>query len=73
MGWLTYIVFAESGKNYNIAKYFGQVKLEAVETEYQALELSVSLNDNITELKYRGLYTSLFNSSDESAQYFLSK
>ena len=73
MGWLTYLVFAESGTNYNIAKYFGQVKLEMIKTEYQALELLVSPNDNITKLKYCGLYPWLFNSSHESAQYFLSE
>ena len=65
MGWLTSLVFTESGTNYNIAKDFGQFKLETIETEYQALEISVSPNDNITKLKYRGLCTCLFNSSDK--------
>ena len=73
MGWLTSLFFAESGTDYNIAKDFGQVKIETTNMEYQALGLSVSPNYNITKLKYRGLYTWFFNSSDELAKYFLSK
>ena len=42
MGWLTSLVFTESGTDYNIAKDFGQFKLEMIETEYQDLELSTS-------------------------------
>ena len=37
MDWFTSLVFTKSGTNYNIAKDFGQVKLEMIETEYQAL------------------------------------
>ena len=32
MGWLKYLVFTKSGTYYNIAKYFGEVKLETIET-----------------------------------------
>ena len=46
MGWLTSLVFTESGTDYNIAKDFVQVKLEAIYTEYQALELSNIPTDN---------------------------
>ena len=73
MGWLQFLVFAESVTDYNIAKDFGQVKLETIKTEYQALDLCTSPNDNIKKLKYRGLYTWLFNWSDELAQDFLAK
>ena len=73
MGWLTYIVSTKSVTDYIIAKDFGQVKLETIETEYQNLELSTSPNHNIKKLKYHGLYTWLFNSSDELAQDFLAK
>ena len=65
MGWLKYLVFAESGTDYNIVKDLGQVKLEMVETEYQALELSTSPNNNIKKLKYRSLFTCVFNSSNK--------
>ena len=34
MGSLTYLVFTKSGTYYNIAKDFGQVKVETIETEY---------------------------------------
>ena len=73
MVWLTSIVFTESGTHYNIANYFLLVKLKTIEMEYQAMELYISPNDNITKLKYRGLYTWIFKSSDEPAQYFLAK
>ena len=43
MGWITSLVFAESGTDYNIAKDFGQVKIE---TDYQALEISTLPTDN---------------------------
>ena len=56
MGWITSLVF-------NIAKYFGQVKLETIDKDYQALEIATQLTDNIKKLKFRGLYTWLFNSS----------
>ena len=73
MGWITSLVFTESGTDYNIAKYFGQVKIETIETDYQALEIATQPTDNIKKLKFRGLYTWLFNSSDESAQDFLAE
>ena len=73
MGLLTSLVFTKSGTEYNIAKDFGQVKLDTIEIEYQALELSTLTTDNVKKIKYRGLYTWLFNSSDESAQYFLAE
>ena len=37
MGWITYLVFTESGTYYNIAKGFGPIILEIIEKEYQAL------------------------------------
>ena len=60
----------ESGRDYSIANDFGNVKLDIIEIEYQALELATSTNDTITKLKYRGFYTRIFNSNDKSAQYF---
>ena len=62
---MTSLVFTKSGTDYNSAKDFGQVNLENIDMEYQALELSVSTNDNIKKLKYRGFYTLLFNSNNE--------
>ena len=47
MGWLTSLFFTKSGTDYNVAKDFGLIKLETIETEYQALELSTSPNNNI--------------------------
>ena len=44
-----------------------------LETEYQALELTISPNNTIMKLKYRDLYTWLFKSRDKLAQYFVSK
>ena len=41
--------------------------------KHLALEISISPNHNITKLKYRGLYTWIFNSSDESVNFFLVK
>ena len=73
MGWITSIVFAESGTYYNIAKDFGQLKIETIETDYQALEIVTQPTDNIKRLKLRGLYTWIFNSSDELAQDFCAK
>ena len=69
----TYLVFTKSGIYYNIAKDFGKVKLETIEIDYQALEISTQPPDIIKKLKFRGLYTWLFNSSDESAQDFLAE
>ena len=37
MGWITSLVFTEPGTDYNIAKDFGQVKIETIETDYQDL------------------------------------
>ena len=73
MGWFKSLIFTKSGIYYNIAKYFVQVRLETIETEYQALELSTIPTDNIKKLKYCGLYTWILNSSDESARDFLAK
>ena len=42
MGWITSLVFTESGTDYNIAKYFGQVRLQTIEKDYQALKISIS-------------------------------
>ena len=64
MGWITSLIFNESGTDYNIAKDFGQVKIETIETDYQALEIATQPTDNIKKLKFRGLYTWLFNSRD---------
>ena len=68
MGWITSLVFTKSGTDYNIANYFGQVRIETIETDYQDLEISTQPTDNIKKLKFHGLYTCLFNSIDESAQ-----
>ena len=73
MGWITSLIFTESGTDYNNAKYFGQVKIETMETDYQAQEIATQPTDNIQKLKFSGLYIWLFNSSDESAQIFLAK
>ena len=37
MRWITALIFTISGTYYNIAKYFGQVRIDKIETEYQAL------------------------------------
>ena len=37
MGWITYLVFTKSGTDYNIAEDFGQVIIETIEVDYQAL------------------------------------
>ena len=73
MGWITSLVFAESLTDYNIVKDFGQVKIETIEKDYQALVISTQPTDNIKKLKFRGLHTWLFNSSDKLAQDFLAK
>ena len=70
MGWITSLVITESSTDYKIAKGFEEVRLETVETYYQALETSTLTNDNIKKLKFGGLYIGLFNSSDKSSQYF---
>ena len=73
MGWITSLVFTESGEDYNIAKYFGQIKIETIEIDYQTLEIATQPTDMIKKLKFRGLYTWIFNSSDKLAQDFLAK
>ena len=73
MGWITSLVFIKSGTNYNIAKDFLQVIIETIEIDYQALEIATQPTDNIKKIKLCCLYTWLFNSRDESAQYFLAK
>ena len=47
IGWLTPLVFTESGTYYNTAKDFGQVKLETIDKEYQDLELFTLPTDKI--------------------------
>ena len=37
MVWITSLVFTESGTDYNIAEDFGQVRIETIEIDYQAL------------------------------------
>ena len=37
IGWITSLVFTESGTDYNIAKDFGRVKIDTIETDYQDL------------------------------------
>ena len=73
MVWITSLVFTELGTYYNIAKAFEQVKIDTIEIDYQALEVATQLTDNIKKIKFRGLYTWLFNSSDESSQDLLAK
>ena len=73
MSWITYLIFTKSGTDYNIVKIFGQARIETIETDYQVLEIFTQPTDDINELKSVNLYTWIFNSSDESAQYFLSK
>ena len=53
MGWLTYLIFTKSGTGNNTRKDFSQVKLEKIETEYQALELSLSPIVSTTKLNSR--------------------
>ena len=36
-GWITYLVFTKSGIDYKNAKDFGQVRIEPIETDHQAL------------------------------------
>ena len=73
MGWITSLVFTESGTDYNIAEYFGQVRIDTIDTYYQALEIATQPTDNIKKIKLRVLYTWLFNSSDKLAQDFLAE
>ena len=62
MGWITSLAFTKSGTNYNIAKDFLQVIIETIEKYYQALKISTFPTDNIKKLKFRGLYSWIFNS-----------
>ena len=73
MGWITSLIITESGTDYNIAKDFEQVKIEKIETDYQALKIATQPTDNIKKLKLLGVYTWIFNSCDESSKYFLAK
>ena len=66
MGWITSLVFTESCIDYN-AKDFEQVKIETIETDYQALEIATQPTYNTKKLKFCGIYTLLFKPSDESA------
>ena len=70
MSWFTSLVFIKSGIDYNIGRYFVQLRLEAIETEYQTLEISTIPTDNIKKIKFRGLYTWIFNSSNKSTHDF---
>ena len=65
MRWMTSLVFTKSGTYYNIAKDFGKVRLDKIDTDYQALEISTLPTDNIKKLKFRGLYIWIFNLSYE--------
>ena len=47
MGWITSLIFTESGTDYNIAKDFGQVRIDTIEKDYQALEIATQPTDNI--------------------------
>ena len=52
MGWITSLVFTESGTDYNIAKDFGQVRIQTIDTDYQALEIANQPTDNIKNSNY---------------------
>ena len=54
-------------------KGFGQLKKETIATNYQVLEIFTQPTYNIKKIKFRGLYTWLFNSSDESPQDLLAE
>ena len=43
MGWITSLVFTKLGRYYNIAKYFGQVRIETIDIDYQAMEISTQI------------------------------
>ena len=73
MGWITSLFFIKPGTDYNIAEYFGLVIKETIEIDYQTLEISTQRTDNIKKLKFRSLYTWIFNSSDKSTQDLLAK
>ena len=46
LGWITYLVFAEAGTDYNIAKDFGQVRIETIDAHYQSMEVATQTTDN---------------------------
>ena len=73
MGWITSLVFTKSDTDYNIAKDFGQAKIETIETDHQTLKIATQPTDNIKKIKFCGLYNWFFNSRDELAQDFLAK
>ena len=73
MGWFISLVFTESGTYYNVTNDFVQVKLETIEKEYQALEISSIPTDNTKKPKYCSLYTWICNSSNKSAQVLFSE
>ena len=50
MGFIISLVFIESGTDYNIAKYFGQFKIERIEIDYQALEIATQPTDTIKKI-----------------------
>ena len=47
MGWITSLVFVESGTYYNIANNFRQFRIDSIEIDYQAPEISTQPTDNI--------------------------
>ena len=73
MGWITSLVFVESGTYYNIANNFRQFRIDSIEIDYQAPEISTQPTDNIKKIKFHSLYTWIFNSSDKSAQDLLAE
>ena len=52
MGWIIFLVFTESGTDYNIAKDFGQVIIETIEIDYQSLKIFTLPTDNIKNSNY---------------------
>ena len=46
MGCITSLVFTKSGTDYNTAKDFVHVRIETIETDYQALEIATQPTDN---------------------------
>ena len=49
MGWVTSLVFTESGTDYNIENYFVRVQLNKIEMEYKALEIATTTNNIINK------------------------
>ena len=73
MGWITSLVFTESVIDYNIENDYRQVRIETIETDYQALDIATQPTDNIKKLKLCGLYTWILNSRNELAQDLLAE